>query len=83
MPAALESPSGMLEMKMAATVTTLTPAPASRLRPIATESGMPSGRAPTAMAAPLPSASLSDGCRPPERFRCFAPYRLRHPLAAL
>ncbi len=58
---------------MAATATVLTTPPFSIDRPITIDSGMPSSRAPTAIARPLPLSSASDGCWSPERLRCFAP----------
>lgn len=44
--------SGMLERKTATTMAVLTPAPSSRLMPMAADSGMPSSRAPSTRAAP-------------------------------
>lgn len=61
MPEELASPSGMLEMKIAVTVTVLIPLPSSMLNSMAMDSGIPSSRAPTAMAAPLPGISLCGG----------------------
>ena len=72
MPAALESPSGMLERNIAATATKLTTPPESSERPITMDSGIPSSSAPSAIAVPLPESSLSRGCLS-ERFRCRAP----------
>ncbi|WP_445240975.1 hypothetical protein [Microcoleus vaginatus] len=50
MPAALESPWGMLERKIAATVTQLTAPPEIMLTPTTIDSGIPSNSAPRAMA---------------------------------
>lgn len=59
MPAALESPSGTLDKKIAITATKLTTGPPIMLTPITIDSGIPSSRAPTAIAIPL---SSSEGC---------------------
>src|SRR4051812_9968247 len=83
MPAELESPSEMLDRKMAVTATQLTAPPLSRLSPMTTDSGTPSSSDPTAMARPLPLSSASDGCRLPDRLRCLAPCRARNQLAAV
>src|SRR3954462_10608211 len=80
-PAELESPSGTFERKTAATVTRLTAPPEIMLTPMAIDSGIPSSKAPTAIANPLPSLSCSDGCWSPERLRCFAPFFERYQLA--
>ena len=86
MPAALDSPSGTFEMNTAATTDTLTAPPPSNPMPMTTDSGMPSSRAPIAIAVPLPCCSSSDGWAAPgfapERFRCRAPRRARADVAA-
>src|SRR3954452_16846631 len=82
MPAALDSPSGTLEMKTAASTERLTEPPPSRPSRRTTDSGTPSSSAPIAMAAPLPDCSFSDGCWSPDRFRCRAPRRARTRFAA-
>src|SRR4051812_27229031 len=82
MPAALDSPSGTLEMKTAASTDRLTEPPDTRLSPRTTDSGTPSSRAPMAMAEPLPACSCSDGWRSPDRFRIRAPRRARARFAA-
>ena len=46
---------------MATTASTLTPPPASMVRPIAMDSGMPSSKAPTAIAVPLALAGDKPG----------------------
>ena len=74
-PAELESPSGTFDRNTAATVTMLTAPPAIMLTPIAIDSGIPSSRAPTAIASPLPGCSDSDACWVPDRFLCRAPCR--------
>ena len=59
MPAALDRPSGMLEMTIAASTATPTPWPPSSDSPSTIDSGMPSSSAPTAMAVPLPDCCLA------------------------
>ncbi|MES1182955.1 MAG: hypothetical protein ABUL60_04020 [Myxococcales bacterium] len=54
MPAALLEPSGTLLRKVAMTATMLTAPPFINESPITIDSGLPSSRAPTAIASPLP-----------------------------
>ncbi|QCR22091.1 hypothetical protein C1N53_06880 [Pontibacter sp. SGAir0037] len=81
MPEALESPSGRFDSPTAITVTTLTAPPLMKPMPSTIDSGIPSTKAPTARASPLPASSCSEGCRPPDRFRCFAPFFASNQLA--
>ncbi len=68
-------------MKTATSMAGLIPPPASRPTPRTTDSGSPSSNAPTAMAVPLPGASCSEGCWPPDLLRCLAPTRARSMFA--
>lgn len=72
----------MLDRKIAATATTLTPRPPSIDRPMTIDSGIPSSTAPTAIAVPLAPFSLAGGWHP-ERLRWRAPRCDSHQLASV
>src|SRR4051794_28028500 len=77
MPVVLDSDSGMLDKKIAIMAAVLTAPPCIILTPIAMDSGIPSSKEPNAIANPLPPSSDSEGCLPPDRLRCFAPFLLK------